>query len=630
MWIAASCLCAQQIDQRQIKNGPIYSTSYTFTIPAASITGSLATAGAKTITLPRSPLGVAGANTNHYIRISGGTGTAEAVLITGGTCTSGAAACTLAFTTANTHTGAWVLTSATAGITEAHKANPSATAIHIPAGNFTIYAETIFSTPMALIGAGDKATFITLGSPTMNAFSGTTWLNAVGMYVLSGSAWQTAGTVFRGIGTATVQVQNVYTSQVYTAVEGVVISASDSWFAGCVNNALLKPLSTAFGLMRVSNVYADGRYYNGGLVRQTSVVGIAGAVVTRTSGATFSAMRAGGLVKIAGTLYYIASVDSSTQITLTSSPTPGSGITMAFYNDLLAPALIKINGTLAGGTFSNLWFQASQISMDITSNIGYPTNEIVVDNAIFDHDTMNIAGVAMTNNGLSAADSSNSMRFNGVYINSNGYGVLAQYVNAASFSSSYINAYDDFTAVACTSCTNFNIVGSRLNQAGTGSSAVVINATSSNITLKDSSVHLTSGSAAGLTIASSGVSGVTVAGNTFYGGTGIFVSSSLGSANVVVRGNNGSDPKKQVAVTATDTLILPIGDESTLVEVIGGGTSGTVATISGGYNGRSVRIYLSTNITFTNTANILTSLVGTSGMYLNATYDGSLSKWLIK
>lgn len=81
--------------------------------------GNLSTAGVKTVTLRPVPLGVNGADTNHYVYISGGTGTAEAVLITGGAAVSGAASGTLTFTTANTHTGSWKVTSATAGIQEA-------------------------------------------------------------------------------------------------------------------------------------------------------------------------------------------------------------------------------------------------------------------------------------------------------------------------------------------------------------------------------------------------------------------------------------------------------------------------------------------------------------------------------
>ena len=58
---------------------------------------------------------------NHYIRISGGVGTAENVLITGGTCSTNLRNGTITFTTANTHTGTWTIGSATGGLQEAVK-----------------------------------------------------------------------------------------------------------------------------------------------------------------------------------------------------------------------------------------------------------------------------------------------------------------------------------------------------------------------------------------------------------------------------------------------------------------------------------------------------------------------------
>lgn len=69
------------------------------------------------------PGGVNGADLEHYIRITGGTGTAENILITqtggAGTCTSGASSGTIKFTPANNHSGAWKLVTATSGFQEA-------------------------------------------------------------------------------------------------------------------------------------------------------------------------------------------------------------------------------------------------------------------------------------------------------------------------------------------------------------------------------------------------------------------------------------------------------------------------------------------------------------------------------
>jgi hypothetical protein len=116
----------------------ISSTDYNF---AAQAPGGTIAAGSNTIAMAPCPLGVAGANLNHYVRLSAGTGSAEAALITGGTCTSGAGSGTIIVTAANGHSGAWTVTSATAGIREAIKAlGATGGTVFIPAGTHNLYA----------------------------------------------------------------------------------------------------------------------------------------------------------------------------------------------------------------------------------------------------------------------------------------------------------------------------------------------------------------------------------------------------------------------------------------------------------------------------------------------------------
>lgn len=138
----------------QIKRPPaLDARTYQFTrTNGTNVTGSLSVVGAKTVTVTRCPAGLNGTDANHYIRISGGTGTAEAVLITGGTCTSGAASGTLQFTTSNTHTGAWTLTSASGGIVEALWALPATGGmVQMPCGTVSLYQTLVIgnATPTA-------------------------------------------------------------------------------------------------------------------------------------------------------------------------------------------------------------------------------------------------------------------------------------------------------------------------------------------------------------------------------------------------------------------------------------------------------------------------------------------------
>ena len=101
--------------------------------------------GNNTLVMTPVPAGVNGTDTNHYLYISGGTGTAEPCLITGGSGTAGAASGQVIVNCANAHSGGWTVRSATAGLQEAAQ-SLGANAV-IDAGNTqaTIYAPTTIS-----------------------------------------------------------------------------------------------------------------------------------------------------------------------------------------------------------------------------------------------------------------------------------------------------------------------------------------------------------------------------------------------------------------------------------------------------------------------------------------------------
>lgn len=111
------------------------------------------TTGSKTCTLTRSPRGVAGTNGNHYLYLSGGTGSPEVVLLTGGTCTSGlGTSCTLTFNVSSPHSGAWTLTSATGGIQEAVYAQPEGSTIMVSENTTAMAGVTIVNRKMTIRG----------------------------------------------------------------------------------------------------------------------------------------------------------------------------------------------------------------------------------------------------------------------------------------------------------------------------------------------------------------------------------------------------------------------------------------------------------------------------------------------
>lgn len=104
----------QRIDWSQIKNYPYIQTALNteYNFDAISPGGSLIVGG-NIVTLTTVPAGLV---TGSEIRISGGSGTAEVVVVI-------VSGLNVSFTCVNTHSGAWTITSATAGIQEALNVN---------------------------------------------------------------------------------------------------------------------------------------------------------------------------------------------------------------------------------------------------------------------------------------------------------------------------------------------------------------------------------------------------------------------------------------------------------------------------------------------------------------------------
>ena len=121
----------------------IVASDYDFTpqAPSGTLTGGV---GA-TATLTPVPLGVNGADTDHYLYIDT-VGTPEAVLITGGTAVSGAASGTVTFTPANNHSAGWTIESATDGVQEAISvlAPLGINQVWVPSGTTTLNANVSF------------------------------------------------------------------------------------------------------------------------------------------------------------------------------------------------------------------------------------------------------------------------------------------------------------------------------------------------------------------------------------------------------------------------------------------------------------------------------------------------------
>jgi hypothetical protein len=181
----------------------IATVSSTYNFSAQTPGGSLI-AGSNAITMTPCPVGVNGTDDGHYLYVSGGTGTAEPVLITGGTCTSGASSGTLIFTAANTHSGAWTIRSATAGIAEMIEAAGDGASVYIAAGTNEVYAPVNISgrDGITLRGYGIGASIIDLKHPTHDFL---TWGEntsdlSLSDFGVTSSVTRTGGWVLRGTG----------------------------------------------------------------------------------------------------------------------------------------------------------------------------------------------------------------------------------------------------------------------------------------------------------------------------------------------------------------------------------------------------------------------------------------------
>jgi hypothetical protein len=135
-------------------------TSGSYIFPPQTPGGNLI-AGTNVITLSPVPKGVNATDQGHWLYISGGTGTAEAVPITGGTAVAGASSGTVIVTCANTHTGAWTIQTATSGIEEALVALGAPGQVQIPSGQWIIHGPITIPAPVtsgwqsyAIVGMG--------------------------------------------------------------------------------------------------------------------------------------------------------------------------------------------------------------------------------------------------------------------------------------------------------------------------------------------------------------------------------------------------------------------------------------------------------------------------------------------
>jgi hypothetical protein len=258
----------------------VSASDYTFTIsPSSSLTGGIS----NTVTMAFSPLGIAGTDVNHYVYISGGTGTAEAAKITGGTCTSGEqATCTIIFTPANNHSGAYTITSPTAGMQEAHNANPGA-CILTGAGTLQVYAPVWSNGNLCVQGALPNGTIIDSNSTNTSVFDiQNDWFYLSGLKLVQ-------------VGSATTGAYGVYTAGAGSSAS--VANANNGYLERMWFYGFYKDIKTdgGAGSINLDNLYANNAVSDG--IESDETQGYWHAVVMTQNGGngiTFGLPSSGG------------------------------------------------------------------------------------------------------------------------------------------------------------------------------------------------------------------------------------------------------------------------------------------------------------------------------------------------
>jgi hypothetical protein len=273
------------VNLQTVNTGTYISTKFDFT--AQQPGGSLA-AGNNTITVAPVPEGVNWNNTSHYLYVSGGVGSAEACLIVAagpGTATSGAASGTLTINCANTHSGAWTIRSATAGIQEAIYAAANFSAVRIPGGSHVTYATITkpASKKVSLHGDGSATSFIRAAFASGN----TLYVDSayVGNYTQSVTGIGFLPSAVRAAGSE-LQVDTAYYSHFEDLYAGS--EAPGSAYIGFTfknfNSTTIRSLRTSavtrYGLQLLATAASGGIISDSMFSVNTAAGGIAGAVIT--------------------------------------------------------------------------------------------------------------------------------------------------------------------------------------------------------------------------------------------------------------------------------------------------------------------------------------------------------------
>lgn len=528
--------CFGQIDAaRQIINTQALDTrQYSFRLVNGSgVSGTLTSAGAgKTLTFTQCPKGLSGTNTNHYVYIALGTGTAEAVLVTGGTCVGGAlAGGTIIVTTANTHSGAWIVRSASVGIQEAIWAGGVTSKISLPAGSFGFDAKVTIpgNYCTSIHGQGDQQSII-----VSNFTAGDVLVYESG----------TCGYVdFGDIAFTQVGGTDTHTSGAFLKVR----YRTD----GNVTNVLMNHCYNCLMIERSQrNIYSN-----------LNLNGVNIGLLITCQGVTIG-----------------SGCQNQAQFTgiKTGMNAGGTGV--------------YIEDTITGLIFSNLFTENGLYSVLITAQAAVgPPNEIIFGDTILDGATG--AGLIVIGNNSTFNNNSIQISNSRITTTSTGVGVqLSSKIQGVKIVNSHITASGNPNngAIRLGDVQNISITGNKISSPS--NAALVVDGPVSNLFIAGNVIgynpdtgSTTGASTTAITLGGAN-SNVVISNNNLYGSTNVINSSSTGS--IFTYNNVGLD-SSPITMASSSTLALATGNAGFSNTINLTGTT-SITTITGGFAGRTI------------------------------------------
>ena len=578
-----------------LTNSPVFDVrSYNFgsQSPGGSLTGGILA----TVTLTPCPVGVTGSDTNHWLYVSGGTGTAEAVLISGGSCTSGLGTGSVQFTPVNNHTGAWSIGPATGGWQEAvNSAIQTGTILGYPYGTATFHAAVT-------IPSNANMAFTCLNSTQTCVVRASDYLSGDLFYVNGNCsspavlAWYQLS-IDDGLGTSGGAIHEV-------CAQGNIsnISVNHSGSTGGATGLLFDSVSSVFSnnfLYFSSSTTATGLSIVGNVAKPTIIYFTGGSFFLPVgTGTTYAVdMTAGDNVVFDHVNFSGASVELNIH--------PGS-----------CPNCTGALKVLGGG-FDNYYLNAIRLTPSSTTMDGSQIIGAQIDGASSGTNTYGIDWGCTTTGAFTNAV------FTGNTIQQNGYsGICIGTSTNPTYSSTSLSG---------------NVIRANNTRSHSGDGGVLL-ATTTGVSISGGNI-ITGNTGCGICTSGSNAH-VSVTGNNIDSNTTPLSNATAMPTDFTWSGNNGQAGSIALPNGQSDNVNAGV---ATLLRVTGPSSSYSISGFSGGWDGRMLTLISSTvqqltilNLTGSSAGNQIQTVTGSNvvlssgnGNMVQFMYSSAVGAWLL-